>query len=68
MNRFSAGLKSNSPAEAGGSHQIRVDDIGGLFSGSHADSLAPASVRSGRNSKEKTAGLKHGVLAPLRHD
>jgi hypothetical protein len=43
MNRFSAGLKSNSPLlKQGAPTRIAVDDIGGLFSGSHADSLARA--------------------------
>jgi hypothetical protein len=47
MNRFSAGLKSSSPLlKQGAPTRFAVDDIGGLFSGSHADSKAPADLVS----------------------
>ena len=47
MNRFSAGLKSSSPLlKQGAPTRFGVDNIGGLFPGSHADPLAlrPVSV------------------------
>jgi hypothetical protein len=41
MNRFSAGLKSSSPLlKQGAPTKFGVDDIGGLFSGSHTRSKA----------------------------
>jgi hypothetical protein len=41
MNRFSAGLKSSSPLlKQGAPTRFGVEDIGGSFSGSHADSKA----------------------------
>ena len=61
MNCFSAGLKSSSPLlKQGAPTRFGVDDIGGLFSGSHAELFSPC--------RDIRQGLKPTLEWALRHD